>query len=54
MYVRNLIPVLVVNTSLDGICGLMSKPIANIAVARAAALAPIAGPVASAARMIET
>jgi hypothetical protein len=52
--VTNLIPVLVVSTSLGGICGLTITPIANIAVATPAAPAPIAGPVASAARMIET
>ena len=51
MYVTNLIPVLVVSTSLGGMCGLMSTPDANIAAT--AAPAPIAGQVASAASMIE-
>ena len=54
MYVTNLIAVLVVRTSFEGMWGLRRRPAANIPVATTAAAAPIAGPVASAARMIET
>jgi hypothetical protein len=47
-------PVLVVNTSLGETSELMITPLAYIAVAMTAAPALIAGPVASAARMIGT
>lgn len=52
--VTNLMPVLVVNTSLGETSELMITPLAYIAVAMTAAPALIAGPVASAARMIGT